>query len=192
MKIDDHLWQSQADAATGAEIAVLKGHKDAVTSAAFSPDGTKVVTGSRDRTFRVWDAITGVVTDLVQGHEGAVNSAAFSPDGMRVVTASGDKTARVWDVSTGAEIAVLKGHEDEVNSAAFSSDGTKVVTASDDNTVRVWDLRKLEKGDGFAVACARLGNNTDLTDVRARYRLAKITPICGEFSPLPVDPAKLK
>ena len=88
---------------------MLKGHEDEVNSAAFSPDGTRVVTASRDKTARVWDVATGTGIAVLKGHEDGVNSAAFSPDGTRVVTASGDKTARVWDAATGAEIAVLKG-----------------------------------------------------------------------------------
>jgi WD40 repeat protein len=87
---------------------------------------------------------------------------------------------------------VLKGHEDPVNSAVFAPNGTKVVTASNDKSARVWDLTKLEKGEGFAIACQRLGNNTDMTDVRAHYGLGELMPICGEHAPLPVDPAKLE
>ena len=67
-----------------------------------------------------------------------------------------------------------------------------MVTASWDKTARVWDVSKLEQGDGFAIACARLGKNTDLTDVRNRYGLGEIAPICGEHAPLPVDPAQLQ
>ena len=68
-----------------------------VSSAAFSPDGTRIVTASWDKTARIWDAATAKEIAVLRGHENSVNSAAFSPDGSRIVTASWDETARIWD-----------------------------------------------------------------------------------------------
>src|SRR5579862_6845279 len=87
-------------------------HYDNVAhSAAFSPDGTRVVTASDDKTAHIWDATTGNEITVLRGHERAVNSAAFSPDGTRIVTASDDKTSRIWETATGKQIMVLAGHE---------------------------------------------------------------------------------
>ena len=118
---------------------LLGGHENYLQSAAFSPDGARIVTASVDDTARIWDVANGKEITVLRGHEGAVRSAAFSPDGARIVTASDDKTARIWDAATGKEITVLRGHEDRVLSAAFSPDGARIVTASSDNTARIWD-----------------------------------------------------
>src|SRR5438132_666692 len=74
-------------------------HDHEVEHVAFSPDGRRIVTASKDHTARVWDVRTGeaVTPPLRHGH--IVLKAAFSPDGRRVVTGSQDRTARVWDAS---------------------------------------------------------------------------------------------
>ncbi|MBK9187504.1 MAG: protein kinase [Phycisphaerales bacterium] len=120
-------------------LAELKGHTGEVRSAAFSPDGTRIVTTSTDGTARVWDVATGTTLTELKGHTDSVNSAAFSPDGTQIVTASSDGTTRVWDSATGESIAKFTGHMGRVNTAMFNPDGTRIVTASDDATVRVWD-----------------------------------------------------
>jgi WD40 repeat protein len=125
------------------ERLILKGHEGPVLSAAFSPDGKRIVTASADRTARLWDAQTGKqIGEPFKGHEGRVNSAAFSPDGKRIVTASEDKTARLWDAETGAQFGEpLGGHTDEISNAVFSPDGQRIVTASVDATARLWDAK---------------------------------------------------
>jgi hypothetical protein len=76
----------------------LEGHRDAVTRAWFSADGTQVVTASHDKTARVWDLRRGKPNFIALNHKDVVISASFSPDGTHVVTASCENTARVWDL----------------------------------------------------------------------------------------------
>jgi WD40 repeat protein len=110
-----------------------------VRSAAFSPDGKRIVTGGWDKTAKVWDAATGAEVMTLRGHSSIVCSVAFSPDGRRIVTGSYDNTAMVWDAATGAELLMLKGHSGWVLSAAFSPDGRRMVTVSCDTTAKVWE-----------------------------------------------------
>ena len=132
------------DAASGAEIALLKGDGGVVHFAAFSPDGARLVTVaanisvSPDTTVRIWD-ISGGHEIAVQKTSYGVHSAAFSPDGARVVTAIPDGTAHIWDVSGSRELAILEGHERDVVDVAFSPDGKRLATASKDKTARLWD-----------------------------------------------------
>ena len=99
--------------------STFHGHGGSVSSVAFSPDGKRIVSGSRDTTLKVWDASTGQETLTLKGHSGSVYSVAFSPDGTRIVSGSFDKTLKVWDASTGQEILTLKGHSGIVYSVAI-------------------------------------------------------------------------
>jgi hypothetical protein len=92
------------DARNGTLHLELKGHTDYwVHSVAFSPDGTRIVTGGSDKTAQVWDARTGSPQLKLLGHTDGVIGVAFSPDGTRIVT--GDRnTTKVWDAQTGQEL----------------------------------------------------------------------------------------
>jgi hypothetical protein len=112
-----------------------------IVEIAFSPDGRRIVSGSEDKTLRLWDAQTGQpIGQPLKGHERGVTSVAFSLDGTRIVSGSEDKTLRLWDAQTGQPIGQpLQGHEDRVQSVAFSLDGRRIVSGSEDKTLRLWD-----------------------------------------------------
>ena len=83
-------------------LCTLRGHSHDVSAVAYSPDGTKIVSGSGDKTVRVWDAVTGTLINTLQGHSEYVSAVAYSPDGTKIVSGSWDKTVRVWDAVTGS------------------------------------------------------------------------------------------
>lgn len=113
-------------------------HRSHVESAAFSPDGTRVVTISYPAVF-VWDAATGKLLTTVLSRERAPLSVAFSPDGTRIVIANNDNTVQVWDAAAGKPLAPPLVHQGSVRNASFSRDGKLVVTVSDDYTAQIWD-----------------------------------------------------
>ena len=127
----------------------LLGHSAAIFSAEFSPDGTRVVTASRDNTARLWDAVTGKQLYVFR-HEDAVTTASFSPDARLVYTASLDNTARFWDAATGQIIVTLR-HDDSVTSISSSPDGRLFLTTSE-GAARLWEpltgklIAKMETG----------------------------------------------
>jgi WD40 repeat protein len=127
-----------------------------VTSAAFSPDGTRVASGAGDGV-RIWNVRTGkLIGRALTEHKGAVSSVAFSADGGRVVSGSGDGTLRFWDAHTGQPVGgALEGHEKEVESVAFSRDGRRVASGSADGTVRLWPA----PGAWPDVLCEKLNRN---------------------------------
>ncbi|KAG8215380.1 WD40-repeat-containing domain protein [Butyriboletus roseoflavus] len=122
------------------EVHTLQGHTDDVMCVAYSPDGSQVVSGSADRTMRVWNPTTGQhVATPSQLHTAAISSVAYSPDGCHIVSASRDRTIRVWDAKTGQCIAgPLQEHTQPVTCVAYSPNGEHIASGSNDKTIRIW------------------------------------------------------
>ncbi|KAG8866486.1 hypothetical protein FRC20_008413 [Serendipita sp. 405] len=146
-----------------ATLNILSGHNGDVLSVGWSADGQRIVSGSYDKTVRIWDVTTGQQQgSLLDGHNDWVESVAFSPDGRRIVSGSIDQTVRIWDVETGKQHGPsLEGHNGWVQSVAFSPDGRRIVSGSYDKTVRIWDVEtgkqhgpSLEGHDGFVLSVA--------------------------------------
>jgi WD40 repeat protein len=138
------------DAARGQELLTLTGHTSIVTSVCFSPDGTRLASGSgggdqQKQQFsgevKVWDVGTGKEVLTLKGHTEWFCGLAWSPDGSRLASASYDQTVKVWDVERGQELLTLKGHTAPVWIVCFSPDGTRLASASHDCTVKVWDAK---------------------------------------------------
>ncbi|MBX0330517.1 hypothetical protein K2Z83_22945, partial [Oscillochloris sp. ZM17-4] len=99
-------------------------------SAAYSPDGTRIVTASLDGTAKVWDAASGAALATLQGHTSGVTSAAFNPQGDRIVTASYDGTAKVFLAQTADLLALAScsvGRDLTTQEIANNSIGTPFV-----------------------------------------------------------------
>jgi len=120
-------------------IATLKGHTDFVRGVAITPDGRLIVSGSWDRTIKVWNVLTNQLLATLEGHTGSVWCVAITPDGKRIVSGSSDKKIKIWDGDNYQLLATLEGHLNEVMGVAITSDGNRVVSCSCDKTVKIWD-----------------------------------------------------
>jgi len=114
--------------------------KSDIDSVAFSPDGTRLASGSGDKTIKLWDTATGKQLANLEGHEVSVTSVAFSPDGTRLASYSFDEI-KLWDAATGKQLVTIEGHTDSLVSFAFSPDGTRLASGSLD-MIKLWDSAK--------------------------------------------------
>jgi WD40 repeat protein len=106
---------------------------------AFSPDGKTLLTGSWDRTARLWDAATGQPVGVPLRHRLPVRAIAWAPDGRTVLTGCEDRTAQRWDAATGNPVGPPLLHGDMVTGVAFSPDGQTLATACQSGVVQLWD-----------------------------------------------------
>jgi WD40 repeat protein/uncharacterized caspase-like protein len=177
------------DAGHKPRLAVQTGHGDQVTSLAFSPDGALLLSGSDDKTARVWDLATGREIRTFGGHADQVLSVAFAPDGRTIATGSWDKKLILRDVRTGKTLHVLQDNG-WVLTARFSPDGRLLASGTRGNRATVWDVatgRPLHhfaghqsnvtgvafSPDGKALASVSLDGTLGLMDVESGRVLAR-------------------
>jgi WD40 repeat protein/serine/threonine protein kinase len=155
-----------------------------VAASDVSPDGRWVVTGSWDRSAKLWDAATGLaIRKFEGGHTRPINTVEFSRDGRELLTASDDETARLWNVETGQPTdVVFRGHTGRVLSATYSPDGARVLTTGSDKTARLWDRNSGQlqltlggpDGHAWAVLCGQFSPDGALVITGSEDRTARI------------------
>src|SRR5439155_483454 len=126
-----------------------------VVDAAFSPDGARIATASKDRTARLWDAAAFKPIDEPMRHEHPVDHVAFNSTGTRIVTNCDEADLlQLWDAATGASVGKAMPHKPNYawTLVPFSPDGKRIVTVAN-WSVQLWDA-DTGKRVGSEHACA--------------------------------------
>jgi WD40 repeat protein/tetratricopeptide (TPR) repeat protein len=129
------------DALSCRDQLTLRGHRGLIRAVGWSPDGTRLASGSQDGTIRIWDAAGGRELAVWRPRAAGVEVLDWSPDGRRLVSGHGDGSVRVWNADTGREERLLKDQEKRINAAGWSPDGRRVAYGGDDGTILIRDLK---------------------------------------------------
>ncbi len=167
---------------------VLEGHEDMVTTLALSPDGRQLLSGSLDKTVRVWDL--GSVRELgrmpdqhacvrddgsgsprrlaplatLEGHANRINCLRWTPCGSAAISSSTDSTLRLWDTGRKVCLSEMKGHGSLVSSIDISKDGAICASASGDAVCKLWGIQGGGSGSGGSGQRLPIPSGTELID----------------------------
>jgi WD40 repeat protein/tRNA A-37 threonylcarbamoyl transferase component Bud32 len=145
------------------EVCCCLGHTGAVVAAAFSADGSAVVSGGADRTLRVWDTATGTEQARFGQTPQAIGCLAALP-GTGYLVAGQGASIRIWDPKKGQEVQRLAGHTDAVRGICILPGGQRLLSGGDDRMLRLWDLssgRELHRVAGHRAAVAGVALSPD-------------------------------
>nr|XP_035930224.1 dynein assembly factor with WDR repeat domains 1 isoform X6 [Halichoerus grypus] len=125
---------------------VLRAHILPLTNVALNKSGSCFITGSYDRTCKVWDTASGEELHTLEGHRNVVYAIAFNnPYGDKIATGSFDKTCKLWSAETGKCYHTFRGHTAEIVCLSFNPQSTLVATGSMDTTAKLWDIQNGEE-----------------------------------------------
>lgn len=118
----------------------LLGHEKPIHAVSFSPDNTKLVTGSEDQTVRLWNLSDLQKPEMQKfsGHTGTITAVAFHPDGNQVLSGSADKLVKLWNVADGVLLQDFAGHTEGIVSVGFAANN-QPCSVSQDKSIRFWN-----------------------------------------------------
>jgi WD40 repeat protein len=137
---EEHSWQ---------EVQTLIGHAGAVTTIALSPDQQFLISGSSDRTIKLWELATGTCVHTFTGkrslwsnagHTDRIRAVVFHPDGQTVLSGSDDGTIKQWNLNSGELIDTFPDQGWGVTALTSSRDGQLLISGGGDRLISLWDL----------------------------------------------------
>jgi WD40 repeat protein len=115
-------------------------HTEAVTAVCLSADGRLALSGSADRTLKLWETATGHPLHTFEADMSGVTSVCLGSDGRLALSGCRDTTLKLWEIATGDCLRTCREDLDVVTSVALSVDGRLAVSGSTDGTVHLWDV----------------------------------------------------
>jgi WD40 repeat protein len=126
----------------GPLIETFEGHSKFVTSVSVHPGFNWALSGSFDKTLKLWDLAKCTCIKTFEGHSNCISSVVIHPDGKRALSGSYDNTMKLWNLANGKCIMTLFGHSKAVTSISIHHKGKRALSGSWDNTMKLWDLAK--------------------------------------------------
>jgi eukaryotic-like serine/threonine-protein kinase len=123
----------------GTLLCTYRGHAAGVLTVTWSPDGTRVASGSDASSVQVWNAATGEPLFTYRGHSSAVYAVAWSRDEISIISGSADNTVQVWEAATGQLFSTYRGHSSSVLAVAESPNEARIASGSADQTIQIWE-----------------------------------------------------
>ena len=122
-------------------IKTLPGHTGSIQDLFLLSDQETLITGSADRTIRIWNIVNEAQIDELTGHVSFVNAVDKTPDQTRLISGSADGSIIFWDLNTGTALRTLEGvHEGTINNVTVSPDGRYVASADSLGSIKLWEL----------------------------------------------------
>jgi len=156
------------DGITGIQTAILSGHTGYVRSLAFFPNGRSLVSGSNDRTVKLWDVQTGGTVRTFCGHTNHVNSVSISEDCTMIASGSNDMTIRLWNIQTGDchHVIMQHNHVDHVvfyrtntERTYFHPDHHQRLASVSGDRIRHWNIKGDQINSGHFGSCFAIASH---------------------------------
>jgi guanine nucleotide-binding protein subunit beta-2-like 1 protein len=183
------LW----DLTTGETARQFASHKKDALSVAFSPDNRQIVSGSRDKSIKLWNTIGECKMTVDEAHGDWVSCVRFSPnnDNPVIVSAGWDKVVKVYNLANLKAPTQLVGHSGYINTVTVSPDGSLCASGGKDGVAMLWDLNEgkrlysLETGGAIIHSlcfspnrywlCAATSKNITIWDLETKGVVAELT-----------------
>jgi eukaryotic-like serine/threonine-protein kinase len=131
-------WIVSRNPPEGTVFSTYRGHTNSVYAVAWSPDGSRIASGSADGIVQVWNAADSSHSYTYTGHTNSVYAVAWSPNGSRIASGSADRTVQVWVAADGGHAFTYRRQSNVVKAVAWSPDGSRIVSGTTDGTAQVW------------------------------------------------------